>query len=176
MPGTSSPCSTASRATPREFELRNLAWLETIGAIILGAETYRMFAGYWPTPRADHELIGPRINALPKYVFSRSLTSAPWGDHPPARVESSDAATTIGRIKAETDGDLVLWGSLSLSHHLIAAGAVDSVRLIVVPVGLGSGRGPFPQIGRTLALRLVGSERIGDLVALEFAVRSTPGA
>jgi hypothetical protein len=71
-----------------EFDRQNLAWLERVGAIVLGANTYRVFAGYWPTPQADQELIGPRINELPKYVFSGSLAAAPWGHYEPARVES----------------------------------------------------------------------------------------
>jgi dihydrofolate reductase len=62
-----------------EFDRANLEWLETVGAIVLGASTYRMFSGYWPTPRAEGELVAPKINSLPKYVFSRSLNSAPWG-------------------------------------------------------------------------------------------------
>ena len=35
-----------------EFDQSNLEWLEGVGAIVLGAATYQMFVGYWPTPRA----------------------------------------------------------------------------------------------------------------------------
>jgi len=35
-------------------------------------------------------------------------------------------------------------GSLRLTRSLLEAGLVDEVRLMVFPVSLGSGRGPFP--------------------------------
>ncbi len=33
-----------------EFDRSQLAWLETVDAMVLGATTYRMFAEFWPTP------------------------------------------------------------------------------------------------------------------------------
>lgn len=156
-----------------EFDQSNLRWLDSVGAIVLGASPYRMFSGYWPTPRADDELVGPKINSLPKYVFSRSLTSAPWGDYAEATIESGDAGEAVQRLKGEIAGDLVLWGSLSLTHSLWRAGAVDLVRLVVVPVALGSGRGVFPAGSRSSHLRLVRNETLGGLVAADYAVVST---
>lgn len=153
-----------------EFDQSNLEWLETVGAIVLGASTYRMFAGYWPTPAADGELVAPRINSLPKYVFSRSLSSAPWGDYEEATIEAGDAAEAIQRLKSEIAGDLVLWGSLSLTQSLWQASAIDRLRLVVLPVALGSGRGVFPADSRTLRLRLIRNETVGGLVALDYAV------
>lgn len=154
-----------------EFDRSNLVWLERVGAIVLGADTYRMFASYWPTPAANSELVGPRINALPKYVCSRSLTSAPWGDHRPATIESGDAAQAVRRLKEEVAGDLILWGSLTLTHHLLQAGEVDMVRLVVLPVALGSGRGVFPSPPPRSRLRLTGTETFDDgLLAVDYAV------
>lgn len=155
------------------FDQSNLEWLESVGAIGLGASTYRMFASYWPTPAAAGELVGPRINALPKYVFSRSLASAPWGDYEEAAIESGDADQAVGRLKDEIAGDLVLWGSLSLTYSLWQAGVVDLVRLVMLPIVLGSGRGVFPAGSRTSQLRLIGSEALGGLLAVDYAVEST---
>jgi len=45
--------------------------------------------------------------------------------------------------------------------RLWQAGAVDVVRLVVVPVALGSGRGVFPAGSRTSGLRLIESETLG---------------
>lgn len=155
---------------PREFDQGNVKWLESVGAIVLGASTYRMFASYWPTSQSDHEIVATKINELPKYVFSRSLSSAPWGDYAEAKVESGDAAQTVERLKNEIPGDLVLWGSLSLTHGLLRAGRVDLMRLVVLPVSLGSGRGVFPPGSEPLRLRLVASEVLGNLVAIDYAI------
>lgn len=154
-----------------DFDESNLAWLESVGAIVLGADTYRMFVDYWPTPASDSELVGPRINSLPKFVFSRSMKAAPWGDYRPATVVSGDAAEEIRRLKAETTGDVILWGSISLSGEFFDAGEVDLVRLVVVPVGLGWGRGVFPPGSSVTKLRLLGVREFeSGLVELEYAV------
>ena len=65
------------------------------------------------------------------------------------------------------------WGSLSLPARLWQAGAVDVVRLVVVSVALGSGRSVFPAGSRTSGLRLIESETLGGVFALDYAVRSS---
>ncbi|MCQ6269349.1 dihydrofolate reductase family protein [Pseudarthrobacter sp. R1] len=57
---------------------------------------------------------------------------------------AGDAVETIRRIKSATDGDIVVWGSLTLAETFLAAGVVDSVRLVVMPIAIGAGRGVFP--------------------------------
>lgn len=126
-----------------EFDRSQLEWLDTVGAMVLGANTYRMFAEFWPTPASKDEIIAPALNRLRRVVFSRQLTTAPWGDLPEATIDSGDAIEAIRRIKRETDGDIVLWGSLTLAGTVLAAGEVDVVRLVVMPVAIGAGRGVF---------------------------------
>jgi dihydrofolate reductase len=154
-----------------EFDRSNLAWLETVGAIIFGATTYRMFADYWPTTASAGEIIAPRLNSLPKYVFSRTLPEAPWGQYPDATIERSDLRSAVQNIAESTDGDMIVWGSLTLTEGLFAAGLVDVVRLVVLPVTIGRGRGAFPAQSRTQRLRLQDSTTFSDgLVELEYAV------
>lgn len=127
-----------------EFDQSQLAWLDTVDAMVLGAATYRMFVEYWPTPASDGEVIAPALNGLRRYVFSRQLDKAPWGDLPEATIESGDAVEAIRRIKSEVPGTIVLWGSLTLSEAFFKAGEVDAVRLVVMPIAIGAGRGVFP--------------------------------
>ena len=127
-----------------EFDRSQLEWLQTVDTMVLGADTYRMFAGYWPTPASKDEIIAPSLNGLRRIVFSSQLKNAPWGDMPEAALEPGDAVEAIRRIKSGTDGDIVVWGSLTLAGAFLAAGEVDSVRLIVMPVAIGAGRGVFP--------------------------------
>lgn len=127
-----------------EFDANHLAWVESASAVVLGARTYREFVEFWPTPASDREVLAPIINSIRKHVFSSSLSEAGWGDYEPALVEAGDAADGIRRIKRESDGDVIVWGSLSLVHSLFTAGEVDVLRLGVIPVLLGDGRGVFP--------------------------------
>lgn len=121
------------------------------------------------------EIIAPALNGLRQHVFSRQLKAAPWGDFPPSTVESGDAIQAIRRIKRESAKDIVLWGSLSLGETFFAAGEVDAVRLVVMPVGQGSGRGVFPAGHHPALLKLedVNSYDQG-LVELSYTVRKRP--
>jgi dihydrofolate reductase len=114
--------------------------------------------------------VAPRINSLPKYAFSRSLGSAPWGNYEEAAIKSGDAGQVIRRLKSEIASDLILWGSLSLTYYLFEAGVIDKVRLVVAPVALGSGRGVFPAGSSASRLRLIGNETMGSLVAVDYAL------
>ena len=158
-----------------EFDRSQVEWLGTVEAMVLGANTYRMFAGYWPTPEAAGELIAAPLNALRRHVFSRTLSHAPWGDLPAATLESGDPVAAIRRIKDEAQGNVVLWGSLSLSRVFFAAGEVDEVRLLVLPVVLGAGRGVFPVGTEPTVLELQGAQTYdGLLVELRYARRPAP--
>lgn len=127
-----------------EFDRSQLEWLKTVDTMVLGANTYRMFVEYWPTPASKDEIIAPSLNGLRRVVFSRQLTGAPWGEMPEAAVEPGDAIEAIRRIKSETGGAIVVWGSLTLAGTFLAAGEVDQVRLVVMPIAIGAGRGVFP--------------------------------
>jgi len=158
-----------------EFDRSQLDWLGTVDTMVLGAATYRMFVGYWPTPASAEEIISPALNGLKRHVFSRTLDRAPWGDLAPATVESGDAVQAIRRIKAETSGVVVLWGSLTLSEAFFAAHEVDAVRLVVLPVAIGAGRGVFPAgLDPTLlTLRSAATYDTG-LIELDYAVLPRP--
>jgi dihydrofolate reductase len=156
-----------------EFDRSQQAWLDTVDAMVLGAATYRMFVEYWPTPASDGEVIAPALNGLRRFVFSRSLRNAPWGDLPAATIESGDAVEAIRRIKREVEGTIVLWGSLTLSEAFFAAREVDAVRLVVMPIAIGAGRGVFPagQDPTLLSLQSANTYDAG-LVELDYTVRA----
>jgi dihydrofolate reductase len=154
-----------------EIDLETLRLLGSVDAILLGANTYRMFAGYWPTPAAEDEVLAPRINELPKIVVSSRLDAAPWGDFEPASVVSENAIEAIRLLKSDLPGNLIVWGSLSLTEQLFEADLVDVVRLVQLPVVLGAGRGVFPQTFAGARLRLSRSGTFDTgLVAVEYWV------
>jgi dihydrofolate reductase len=154
-----------------EFDRSQLAWLDTVDAMVLGAATYRMFVEFWPTPASDGEIIAPALNGLRRFVFSRQLDRAPWGDLPEATIESGDAVEAIRRIKSEIEDTIVLWGSLTLSEAFFAAGEVDAVRLVVMPIAIGAGRGVFPAGQDPTLLNLLSAKTYdAGLIELEYAL------
>ncbi|RDV08703.1 hypothetical protein DXK94_17270 [Arthrobacter sp. RT-1] len=156
-----------------EFDRSQLEWLKTVDTMVLGANTYREFAEYWPTPASKDEIIAPSLNGLRRVVFSRHLAKASWGDMAEAAVESGDAIEAIRRIKGETDGDIVVWGSLTLAETFLAAGVVDSVRLVVMPIAIGAGRSVFPSGQDPNVLKLQSATMYDQgLVELVYGMRA----
>jgi dihydrofolate reductase len=118
----------------------NAERMSRVRAVLLGSRTYREFSNYWPgeDPAFD-------VNRLPKHVLSATLTSAPWGELPPATVERGDAAQVARDLERRYGGDVIVWGSLTVAEALLEARAVDEVWLRVVPVALGAGRSFWPE-------------------------------
>ncbi|QYF74635.1 dihydrofolate reductase family protein [Cryobacterium sp. PAMC25264] len=68
-----------------------------------------------------------------------------------------------------------LWGSLALSRAFFAAGEVDEVRLVVMPVVIGSGRGVFPDDIDPTVLDLTSAQVFDTgLVELVYLLRPAP--
>src|SRR5262245_59424204 len=130
----------------RDSDRDQLSFLDGLDTVLLGRKTYELFVDFWPTATTDQEFIADRLNELPKLVFSNTLTEAPWGAWPPARVVRGDAVAEIGRLKAQDGKHTVLWGSLSLAQDLIRADLIDEYHLHVCPTVVGGGRPLFPTV------------------------------
>lgn len=120
--------------------------MDRFDTILLGANTYKMFADYWPTATNDEQIVADKLNSIPKVVFSSSLSSAPWGKWDPAKLIAGDAVEAIRQMKNENGRDMVLWGSISLSKDLINANLIDEYQFRIVPVILGDGVSQFESI------------------------------
>jgi dihydrofolate reductase len=103
--------------------------------LLLGRGTYDIFAGYWP--KADKSPIADSLNAARKYVATHRPDSLGWG---PVEDLGSDIVEGIGRIKAKSGPDLIVWGSSTLTPVLLEHELADEVLLLVFPVLLGTGK------------------------------------
>lgn len=135
--------------------------LAAAGAMIYGRVTYEAFAAVWPSVD-DPEGYAARMNSLPKYVASRRLRSAGWNN---SQLVSGDLADASRRIRASTDGDVLIFGSASVVHTLLAHGLVDEFRLMVYPTVLGRGKKLFPN-GTAAQLQLAENRELGDGIVL----------
>ena len=148
-----------------------LRMLASVGAIVFGATTYRMFADYWPTTEAQAEPVAAPINALPKFVVSSTLQSAPWGDGRPVEILRGDGVEAVRALRVRIQGDLIVWGSLTLADALLRAGEVDVLRLRLVPVLIGDGRSFTPADLGERKLKLASAQSYaGGLVVLEYGL------
>jgi dihydrofolate reductase len=132
-------------------------------ALLLGRFTYETLQAYWPTAEGQ---LADRLNELPKYVVSSTLTDPSWN----ATVLGHDWPEEVARLRKELDGDIVVYGSRRLSQSLIEMGLVDELRLLVYPLVLGAGARLFGETQDKIALRLVESRPLGDgVVSMIYA-------
>jgi dihydrofolate reductase len=136
---------------------------EQVDAFLLGRRTYEIFAASWPKVTDPNDPIATRLNTLPKYVPSKTLSAPEWG---PTTVLGGDVVTEVGELKRQPGRELQVHGSGNLVRTLHEHDLVDQYRLLVFPVIVGEGRRLFPDRGVATGLRLVESRTTGSGVAI----------
>ena len=143
------------------LKARKLDWLREAGLHLMGRVTYEEMAGFWPG--SDDEYAAP-MNAIPKVVFSRTLTKADW---PQSTIASGDLAAEISalkgqQIKHQPGQDLIAWGGAAFAQSLSRLRLVDEYRLVVQPVALGDGLPLFAGLAAPFVLDLVEARAYAD--------------
>jgi dihydrofolate reductase len=129
----------------------------SVDTAVYGRVTYQMMEGYWPTAGdasdADaHTKSHARwYNGVKKIVASRTLPSS---KDPKVRVVGEDIVGALRAEKEKAGGDIMIFGSPSLTRTLAAADLVDEWRITVQPVILGDGWSLFPRRDKRTQLEL----------------------
>jgi dihydrofolate reductase len=110
-------------------------------ALLLGRVTFEGFAAAWPSLEETEGEFAVRMNALPKFVASRSLKEPlAWN----GRLLKGDLTEEVANLKKQPGRDLLIYGSGQLVNALHPHGLIDEYRLMVFPVILGMGKHLFP--------------------------------
>ena len=107
--------------------------LEGADALLMGRTTYDGFSQAWPNRSGDP--FTDKINAMPKYVASRTLTETTWN----ATVIEGDLAEGVRALKEQDGGDILKYGTGEVDALLLEAGLLDELHLWVFPVVAGGG-------------------------------------
>jgi len=132
-------------------------------ALLVGRQTFEDFRSYWPHQTDDTSGITDYLNNVEKYVVSSTLTDPQWDN---STVLSGDAVENVRALKERPGGDIVLTGSITLTHALIKAGLVDQYRLFTYPAVQGRGRRLFPDGFRIEQLQLTGARSFRSGITL----------
>lgn len=136
-----------------EFREFSVAQLGEVDTLLFGRATYEVMASYWPTPEAERNdpAIAPLMNEIAKVVVSTTLDRAEWNN---SRIIRSDVAERVAELKDRPGKDIAIFGSSALVVSLLREGLIDEVRIMVMPIALGSGNPLFTSATGRIGLSL----------------------
>jgi dihydrofolate reductase len=144
-------------------------------ALLFGRRTWQTMAAAWPERAGDP--FADRMNEIPKYVVSRTLTPDDLHWTNTTLLPSDDAIGAVRDLRSRHGGDIQVMGSSVLASQLVEADLVDEYRLMIEPILLGGGKRVFPQDGRARPLELVSTRTAstGVLVCTYRPAATPPG-
>jgi dihydrofolate reductase len=129
------------------------------GVMLLGRRTWELFSRLWP---GRDDPFSARMNAAAKLVASRALTdTSAWAN---SQVIDGDLVDAVKREPR----DIVITGSLSVVHALMAEDLIDEYRLLTFPTILGTGERLFPAGGPPAYLTCLSAEQAGAAVLARY--------
>jgi dihydrofolate reductase len=128
-------------------------------ALLFGRRTWQTMAAAWPERAGDP--FADRMNSIPKYVVSETLSDDDLTWDNTTRIPGDEAVARIRQLRETDGGDLLVMGSPTLARTLLSEGLVDELGLMTMPVILGGGKTIFPGDGALHTLELVSSVTSG---------------
>jgi dihydrofolate reductase len=102
--------------------------------LIMGRLTYEIFAGHWPSV-TDADGSADRMNTIPKYVVSDSLTEPQWNNT--TVINRAELAARVGELKQQSGQDIFQYGYGPVTGALLREGLLDELRIWLHPVMVG---------------------------------------
>jgi dihydrofolate reductase len=121
--------------------------------MLLGRNTYEMFAGFWPQQGSDVQM-ADQMNNTPKLVVSSTLDSVDeWQN---STLLKGDPYEELTAIKEQPGKNLNIVGSITLVRSLLRAKVLDELSLLIHPIAVGRGVRLFDE-GDSVPLELMSS-------------------
>ena len=136
----------------QQFVQRASDWLDLADGLLLGRRTYDAFARDWPQITDPDDPFTERMNSLPKYVVTNTPIDPVWN---PTTVLRGDPVESVAAVRSRPGRELQIHGSARLGASLLAAGLDDTLRLVVAPTIVGTGRRLLDHPSDGVGLRLV---------------------
>ena len=105
------------------------------------------------------------MNTMRKVAVSSTLTDPAWPNT--TVIGGDDVVGSVRRLRAETEGVLMVAGSATLVHTLLDHDLVDELRTMVFPVTIGSGVRLFSDTVRKTSWRLTDTQTFPTQVRVD---------
>jgi dihydrofolate reductase len=110
--------------------------------LLLGRNTFDIFAAYWPHQDAEASSIAAQFNEARKYVVSHEPTDLSWEN---SILIGGDVVAELRTLKRQDGPVLQVHGSGNLIQTLLKNDLVDELWLKIFPVLLGTGKRLFAE-------------------------------
>jgi dihydrofolate reductase len=152
---------------PDEEQFRfHIAQVGELGSYLCGRRLYETMLPWETDPSMRESELGAVFAdvwcALPKVVFSRTLTSVEGN----ARLADGPLVEEVAAAANATDKDISIGGA-TLAAVAIEHGLVDELRILRHPVVVGGGTLFLPPVSDTISLRLIETRTFASRVVLE---------
>ena len=138
-------------------------------AYLFGRKTYEKMAAFWPHVPDDNPMAA-HLNATEKHVVASAPLAFDWYG---TRALTGEPRQEVQALKNAGEGNITILGSGVLVRSLMQAEMIDTLRLFIHPLVLGSGKRLFGDLPAPQNLTLVDSETtsMGTLVLSYDVVR-----
>jgi dihydrofolate reductase len=103
-------------------------------ALLMGRHTYEIFADHWPSA-IEAEGFADRMNSLPKYVVSDSLTQPRWNNT--TVINRAELPARVRELKQQPGQDIIQYGYGPVTATLLSGGLLDELRIWLHPLLVG---------------------------------------
>jgi dihydrofolate reductase len=128
---------------------------------LYGRITWQMMENYWPNagslPNATKHDIehSAWYNKVTKVVVSRTLKDTNLGN---TKLIRDNLPHEVAKLKEQKGQDIVMFGSPSTAHALMAENLIDDYWIFINPILLGQGTPLFKDIREVIKLNLVNTQ------------------
>lgn len=138
-------------------------------AYLFGRKTYEKMAAFWPHVPDDNPMAA-HLNATEKHVVASAPLAFDWHG---TRALTGGLDQEVQALKDAGEGNITILGSGVLVRSLMQAEMIDTLRLFIHPLVLGSGKRLFGDLPAPQNLTLVDSATtsMGTLVLSYDVVR-----
>jgi len=141
--------------------------LDNADALLLGRKTYEGLSVAYPAMPPNAFVT--RMNTIPKYVASRTLTNTTWN----AEVVKTDVIDFVTELKTRPGNHILKYGNGPLSTTLLRNNLIDEFHLLLTPVAVGKGYHLFEDLDDDPALTLAATHQFGSgVLALVYTPTS----